>query len=285
MIIRKIKIGTLLFLILSVFIVWYYVLHESRGGVLTVAMLNIGQGDAIFIESPTGKQIIIDGGPDSSLLRELSKVMPFYDKSIDMIVVTNPDSDHFAGFIPLLDRYQVSAILEPGTINHGIYDTLETSIIKHGLKKVIAERGMKIDIGDGAYLVVLFPDRDAVDLASNTGSIVMKLIYGETSYMLTGDSVKEIENYLITLDGAKLKSNVLKVGHHGSRTSTGENFIKSVAPEYALISAGIGNSYGHPHKEILGVLEKAGVKVLGTYKEGTIISASDGKSINFSLIK
>ena len=131
------------------------------------------------------------------------------------------------------------------------------------------------------YLNILFPDRDNEDWETNTASIVTKLTYGDTSFLLTGDSPIAIEKYLSMIDGKNLKSDVLKAGHHGSRTSTSESFASLVSPEYAVISAGKDNRYGHPHKEVLDILEKIKATILKTYELGTISFSSDGEKINY----
>ncbi len=259
--------------------VWYAVAHEDRGGKLTFAALNIGQGDALFIESPTGVQVLFDGGPDRSLLRELRKVMPFYDRTLDMLVVTNPDKDHFAGFIDALGAYHIGAVLEPGTVGASTeYPILEKAITEHHVPHLLARRGQTIDLGGGASIEILFPDRDPFGMATNDGSIVAKLVYGNTSVMLTGDSTSAIEHYLVALDGGRLKSDVLKVGHHGSRTSSSPEFVGTVAPALAVISDGVNNKYGHPHKETLDTLAQFGVEVHRTDLESTVILESDGET-------
>jgi competence protein ComEC len=265
-------------------VLWLVIYREDRKGELTFAVLNVGQGDALFLESPSGKQIIIDGGPDRNLLSELPKVLPWYDKHIDMIVVTNPDLDHYSGFLSLLNKnskYKVDYVLEPGTLSKTeTYAILEKEIEDKNIKKILARRGQVIDIGGRAFLEILFPDRDVTNLSSNDGSIVMKLVYGNTSIMLQGDSTSRIEEYLVSLNNESeienLSSNILKVGHHGSRTSSSETYVESVDPEYAVISSGVNNKFGHPHKEVLETLEKNKVKILDTCEMGTIIFKSDG---------
>lgn len=134
-------------------------------------------------------------------------------------------------------------------------------------------------LGDGAYLEVLFPDRDVSGVSTNDGSIVGRLVYGKTSIMFTGDAPQNVEKYLTLLDSKNLKSDVLKVGHHGSRTSSSEEFVGFISPTYAVISDGKGNSYGHPHKETLATLEKFGVDILRTDQVGTIVMESDGEKV------
>ncbi len=264
------------------FFVWYAVLAEERAGVLTVSVLDIGQGDAIFIEAPNGNQILLDGGPDGKVLRRLGERMPFYDRSIDMLVVSNPDKDHIAGFIDVLRRYEVGRVMEPGTVSEtAVYRELKNEIEKEKAEKVLARRGMRLvlDGQNGVFLEILFPDRDVSELSTNNGSIVVRLIYGETSFLLTGDSPKAVESYLVSLDGPRLKSDVLKVGHHGSKTSTGEMFLGYVSPKYAVISSGENNKYGHPHQETTDTLQKFNVPYWNTATASTIVFKSDGEGI------
>lgn len=259
-------------------LVWYEV-FVNRPHQLRFAMLDIGQGDALYIEGPNGNQVIVDGGPGDALLSQLSKVMPFFDRSIDLIVNTNPDKDHFEGFIPLLDRYKVGAFVESGTeaSTNPLWSELKKKIVDKNIPDIIAKRGQRIDLGDGAYIDILFPDRDVSGLAHNDGSIVARLVYGSTSVLLTGDSTQNIERYLISVDQTSLNSDILKVGHHGSKTSTSEDLVKAVTPDVALISAGKNNMYGHPNKEILDTLDKYKVPYLITFNEGLIEFDSDGQ--------
>jgi len=221
------------------FCIWFVVIRESPTNILTIAFLDVGQGDAIYIESPTHQQIIIDGGPSPKILGELRKVMPWYDRSIDMIIVTNPDADHYAGFINVLRSFAIKTVIEPGTYsNTETYKIFEEDVDKEHAQEIIARRGQVMDIGGGAYIKILFPDRDVSKLDSNEGSIIAQLVYGETEVMLTGDATSATEEYVVSLDGEKIRSDILKVSHHGSKTSSSENFVRTVNPQYAVISAG-----------------------------------------------
>jgi competence protein ComEC len=248
---------------------------------LKVVLLNIGQGDAIYIKSPTGREIMIDGGPDRSVLKGLGRVMPFYDRSIDALIISNPDKDHFAGFIDILRSYKVNLVVEPGTVSEtAVYHQFESDVAEGHIQKIIAHRGTVLDLGGGAVLTFLFPDRDASTLRTNDGSLVARLTYGKTSVLLMGDAPDEIEKYLVELDGSSLKSDVLKVGHHGSKTSTSRELLAAVKPAYAAITAGVKNKYGHPHAEVINRLEEAGIKILGTYqKSSDVIFFSDGERV------
>src|SRR3989344_2554125 len=228
-------------LFVSTIFIWYAVIREDRQGILTIAFLDIGQGDAIYIEAPNGNQMLVDGGPPKTVLSALRKVMPFYDRSIDMILVTNPDKDHIAGFIDVMQGFKVEKIIEPGTHSSTeTYTELEKSVTRKNVSRTVAERGQIIwlDKKYGVGLQILFPDRDISGLNTNDGSIVGRLFYGNTSIMLTGDSPDNIERYLVLLDGKSLRSDVLKVGHHGSRTSTSEEFVCFISPTLAVISDG-----------------------------------------------
>ncbi len=213
-------------------------------------MLDIGQGDALFIESPTGTQILFDSGPPRKILSTLSRVMSPFDRDIDAIVITNPDADHIGGFMDVLRVYKVGAVFEPGTVSDSkTYQNLKEEMENKNIPDILVKRGMHLDIGGGATIDILFPDRDVFDWSSNDGSIVAKLTYGETSFMLTGDSTIKTEKIILSKNSPEvLDSTILKVGHHGSRTSSSAKFIKAVSPEYALISNGKDNKYGHPHR-------------------------------------
>lgn len=272
----------MLTLIITAAVSLYFVHKEDRRGILTIAFLNIGQGDSIFIDSPSGNQLLIDGGPGKSVLSELSALMPFYDRSIDVIIATHADQDHVGGLPDVLQRYKVNLFMEPGVAGESSsYEELERMINekeKRGvIKKILARRGMVIDLGEGVKLHILFPDRDPVGMETNMSSVVAKLVYGEHEFMLTGDSPSQIEGYLVTLGG--VESDVLKAGHHGSKTSTSESFVKAVSPEYAVISVGKDNRYSHPTAEVLETLSKLNVQILRTDTQGRIVFKSDGVNL------
>jgi len=254
---------------------------------LTFAMLDIGQGDALFIESPTGTQVLVDGGPPRKILGHLAKVMPPFDRTLDAIVMTHPDADHISGFLDVLTIYQVGKIFEPGIATDSkIYHDIEKIAEEKNIPSILAKRGMRLNLGGGAVLDILFPDRDVYEWETNAGSIVAKLSYGDTSVMLTGDATIDTEKIILSENGADyLRSTVLKAGHHGSRTSSSKEFVKIVAPQYAFISAGKDNRYGHPHQEVLDILKEAHADILRTDVLGTIIMKSDGKKETFSFYK
>ncbi len=260
--------------------VWFANAQRKSSDLLSVYYFDIGQGDAIFIDSPSHGRVLIDGGPNRAVLSELGKVMPFYDKQIDVVIETHPDKDHIGGLPEVLNRYKVGALLEPGVeSDNSIDDELHRVVRSKNIPNILARRGMLIDFQDGAKLQILFPNQDVSRWETNDASIVAKLTYGEKSFLFTGDSPIKAENILMMLDKNILDSDVLKAGHHGSRTSTSLLYAETVSPEYAIISAGKNNSYGHPHKETIDTLNKIGAKVYSTIDLGTIEIETDGKNI------
>ena len=277
-------------LIFSLFViglgVFYFVrIQHLDNKYLKVVFLDVGQGDAIYIEAPNGRQMLIDGGPDAKLLSSLAKVMPFADRSIDMVVETHADMDHIGGLPLLLDNYKVTSIVENGaTADSKIYSSLEEKIKNNKINKIIARRGMHIilDQNKNIYFDILFPDRDVSGMDSNDGSIVGKLVYGNDSFMLTGDATMYTENLIEWNESENtLHSNVLKLGHHGSRTSSSILWLEKVNPSIAIVSAGKNNKYGHPHQELLDRLSSLHIPFLNTADIGNIIFKSDGIVLSY----
>lgn len=274
---QKYGLFYLVMFLVIIFILLFTFNLENKNKDLTFAMLDIGQGDALFIKSPTGVEILIDSGRDKSVLNALREVMPFWDRSIDIVIMTNPDLDHIGGFEYILDLYKVDKVFEPGTYNDSeIYKLLEKKMKDKNIPRYLARNGLRIDIGDGAYIDFLFPDRDVATWDNNDGSIITRLAYGNNTFMLTGDASSKTEKIVLEKYNTKvLESVFLKVGHHGSRTSTSLEFLEIVRPKYALISLGKDNRYGHPHKEIIDRLSLLNIKILRTDLLGTIILSCD----------
>ena len=267
------------FLAANIF-VWYVVWRETPQGILTVAFLDVGQGDSIYIEAPNGNQVLIDGGSGRQVLRALGGAMPFYDHSLDVVMATHPDADHIGGLSFVLDRFAVGAGLEPGvTSETNAYREFERRASDGTRQHFLARRGIRLRLDRDVALDILFPDQDTTGWETNRASIVARLVYGNNSFLLTGDSPAAIERYLLALDPAGLQSTVFKAGHHGSRTSTSLEYAVAVAPDFGIISAGLNNRYGHPHQEVLDILNRLGVAILRTDKQGTIIFRSDGATL------
>jgi len=273
------KLALLGIFFLATVFVWGAVLR-SEEQILKIIFFDIGQGDSIFIQSPNGNQMLVDGGSNSGVLQKLGGVMSFYDRTIDVVVGTHPDKDHIGGLPDVFRHYKVENVLRSGATNDtGIFNELNAVIEKEGTRDVLARRGMVIDFGDGAYGEILFPDHDVRNVDPNDASIIMRVVYGDTEVMLTGDAPQKIEKYLASLDGEYLQSDILKAGHHGSKTSSSAVFLGFVAPEYAVISAGKDNSYGHPHKEVLDLLAQFGIPILSTNGGGDVVFESNGETL------
>jgi competence protein ComEC len=274
------------FLLLANIFLFHLDWQNSRRG-LIFAMLNVGQGDGLFIESPTGTQIMFDGGPAHKVLGSLQKVISPFDRNISALVITNPDADHIGGFLDILKNYKVGEVFESGTLTDSkTYQSLREEMKKQNIPDILIKKGMKLDLGGGVVVDILFPDRDVSSWATNDGSVMARLSYGQTSVMLTGDAPMKTEQIVLSENPAnKLRSTILKVGHHGSRTSTSPSFVKAASPLFALISDGKDNKYGHPHQETLDTLNLFDVKIFRTDLLGTIVMKSDGENVAFSFEK
>lgn len=267
-------------LVLANIFVWLATYERRPGEILSVYFLDVGQGDAIFIESPSKGRVLIDGGRNRQVLSELGGILPFSDRRIDVVVATHPDSDHIGGLPEVVARYDVGVFIEPGvTSGEGLNNELHARLQAKDIEVARARRGMVLNFGDGVKLTILFPNQDVSWWPNNDASVVSKLSYGERSFILTGDATARTESIILNLGPEILDADVLQAGHHGSRTSTSLSFAQAVSPEYAVISAGRGNSYGHPHAEVLSNLATVGAAVLGTYDLGTIKFETDGKTL------
>jgi competence protein ComEC len=279
---RSALLITGVFLLAANGLLWRLVLVPAEQS-LQVSFLDIGQGDSILIEGPTGIDMLVDGGPDRSVVRRLPRELGLLDRSIDLLVATHPDKDHIAGLTDVLGRYRVGVILAPG-IKKDSSDALafnEAARSEPGAVELRARRGMRINLGGGAYADVLYPDRDVTDIETNSGSVVLHVVYGSTSFMLTGDAPVSVEAYLRQLDpdASGLRSTVLKAGHHGSRTSTDVAWLEAVDPQIVAISAGRDNQYGHPHAEVVEAISASGAQMVSTAESGTLRFVSDGTNV------
>ena len=271
-------------LIVSAVAISYVAFGEGyQSSNLSVAFLDVGQGDAIFIEAPNGHQMLIDGGANGRILEALGEVMPFGDRSIDVVMATHTDADHIGGLPSVLSNYDVGYVIENGSSsNTKIYQSFEKMIKDYNVEKVIAQRGTKIFLDEEKNISfdIIFPDRYISGFESNDGSIVGKISYGAHSFMLTGDATKYTELLIMRNENPEtLHSTVLKLGHHGSHTSSSEKWLRSVSPDIAIISAGKNNRYGHPHEDVLARLRSLAIPYLATYDEGNIIFETDGLTL------
>ncbi|MDD4989867.1 MAG: MBL fold metallo-hydrolase [Candidatus Pacebacteria bacterium] len=272
---------TILILALANVFVWQFIfgLNPPAGG-LKVVFFDIGQGDSIFIETAQKHQILIDGGPSNKVVEKLGKQMPFWDKTIDLVVLTHSDYDHLRGLLDVLDNYQVENILWTGEKSEG--KTFENWLLKikqENANIILAKAGILVLAGK-AKMEILYPlELQKQDLVNNNkSSIAAKLSFGNTGFFFTGDIDRQAEQNII-LQGGDIEANVLKVSHHGSKSATSPEFLANVQPQIAVISVGKDNKYGHPHQEVLSNLLEFDIKVLRTDLMGDVKIVSNGQNL------
>jgi competence protein ComEC len=272
------------FLMALNFVCWGEVFALMGPQYLEVNFLNVGQGDSAFIETPGNNQILIDGGPDSTVLGKLGQNMPFWDKTLDLVILTHPEKDHMQGILYVLQKYKADYILWSGvTKTAPEYDAWLAVLEKQkkmGAKILIAEAGQEIKAGN-VLIDTIYPlenmEGKEMKSSSNDSCVVSKLIYSKNSFLFTGDIDTTAEKKIVN-SGEIISSDVLKVAHHGSKYSTSDLFLAGLGAKLAVIEVG-KNSYGHPTDEVLNRLENFGIKVLRTDQSGDIKMVSDGKNI------
>ena len=255
----------------------------SKTDQLEVCFIDCGQGDAILIKSPTGKYMLVDGGKSE----EGDNITEFLRnqgvKQLAVVVGTHPHSDHIGGLAKIINTFPVEKVYLPRvTHNTTAFETLLKAIKGKNLKISTARQGEEIPL-EGIKARFIGPVGENYEDINNY-SAVIRIDYGDNSFILTGDAEEISEKEMID-SGEKLKADVLKVGHHGSSSSTCLAFLKAVAPQYAVIMCGVDNDYGHPHRETLVALDAVGVKVYRTDLHGTIIMKSDGQKINIDTVR
>lgn len=268
-------------LALGMTLIWYAVFYIGAHRALTMTVFDIGQGDGIFLESPNGNRVLIDGGPDDAVLAKLGSTLPFWNRTIDLVILTHPHADHAAGLIAVAKRYHIGRVLE-SDVNYATpeYREWHTLLQQKHIPITIAHRGQIVHLAPQTQLNILAPFDSFVGKSPKNihdAMIVAKLRDGSATALLTGDAEKPLE-YQMLFAGDNLKSDILKVGHHGSKTSTAPDFIAAVAPRYAVISVGRKNRYGHPHHQTLDTLAKFGIKTFRTDQEGDMRFESDGRA-------
>jgi competence protein ComEC len=262
---------------LSAVVVWLGV-QDSSMERLSVTFMDVGQGEAILIESPTGNRVLVDGGPSGEAITgALGRRLPFYEDAIDLVVLTHLQSDHLGGLPAVLERFDVGAVVQtPNASASGLHGAWEQSLERTGTPVIQAGRGQLISLGGGVSLTILSPADYDRDLTENESSIVAKLQFGSVSMLLTGDIGKADERRLASR-GVDLQADVLKVAHHGSGTSSSDEFLDRVKPHLAVISVGEANRFGHPDARTLARLD--GLPVFRTDEDGDIVVSTDGTSV------
>lgn len=250
--------------------------HEWRrvpDGRLRIDVLDIGQGDSVLLTTPGAQRILVDGGPDLSALEEMGGMLPFLNRRIDLLILTHPDADHISAFPDILERYDVARVMLTGVQqDSSIYDRFLAALDGKGVPVIIAEAGRDLDLGAGVLLDILWPLAPLygeTPTQSNSAGIVAKLRWRSHSVLLTADIEAGVEEELLRR-GTDLSAEILKIPHHGSRTSSSLSFLHAVQPQLALLSVGRNNRFGHPHPEVLARYARLGIPIRSTAQEGRI---------------
>jgi competence protein ComEC len=244
---------------------------------LQVTMLDVGQGDAILIETPSGRDVLIDGGPGRAVLRGLGDELPWHDRSLDLVVVTHTQADHATGLLDVLARYDVRRIVaaedsaEPSLLS----DILDEAALRESVPLRRISGGSSFDLGDGVSLDVISAASEALE--GNDASLVLRLTWRDVSFLLAGDIEAAGERALLE-SGVDLRSSVLKVAHHGSKTSSTPPFLDAVRPRIAVISSGEDNRFGHPDAGVVRRLD-AFADLYNTGRDGAVHFETDGRRL------
>lgn len=269
----------------------------TSDGKLRVFFFDVGQGNSVLVQRGDF-QMLVDGGPTGAVVQKLGAAMPFYDHTIEVMVLTHPHADHVTGLVEVLKRYQVKRVLSTGVLHTtDEYLAWLEAIKNQGLMLETPVQGEAIDLWKGesgmpdGKFEILWPKeklsgeriKDVAESGKgglNDTSLVGRLVYGDTRFMLTGDISEDIEKQLIA-SGQPLASDVLQVGHHGSKNSTSEAWLTAVHPQYAAIQVGKKNHYGHPAFKALWRLKQSGVTVFRNDEDGDVVFESDGRSLRY----
>lgn len=245
---------------------------------LKVIFLDVGQGDATLIITPNGRSIVIDTGPKNNLGSLIAPYLSLTDHDIDLLILTHPDLDHIGGTLSLLKNYKVKQLMHSGLLaGADMYEAIATAITTERIPSFAGRVGQVVQLDKNVYLEIYSPTPSLESFEPNDYSIVSRLVYNNTSVMLMGDASTIIEHDVSEVYGNHIISDILKIGHHGSQTSTGDFFLDTVQPKTAIISAGCNNRFGHPHSEVVARLFIYQVTVLDTCSQGDIEFHSDGE--------
>lgn len=265
-------------------LLWAAALSAPSGNLLRVAILDVGQGSAALIVTPSGRQALVDGGPEPrAVLRGLGRQLPFWDRTLDVIALSSPDLDHLAGLTGVLGRYRADTVLERAPGATAAYASWQKALAANARHRVEAVSGQTVRFGDGVVLQVLHPPErlfSGTGADDNNNSVVLKLTYGSISFLLPGDVERVAEQFLVE-SGGSLRSTVLIAPHHGSRTSSSPVFLEAVSPSLVAVSAGKNNRFSHPHPETIAALTAAVGKerVYVTAASGDVVFTTDGRRL------
>ncbi|WP_312507316.1 MBL fold metallo-hydrolase [Lysinibacillus sp.] len=249
----------------------------TAGHDMRVHFIDVGQGDSILIESPNGKTMLVDGGVKGAGPQVVSYLREIGVSKLDIVVATHPDADHIGGLIPVLNSMTIEQFYDSGKVHTSqTFEEMLTLIDEKNIPYDVPTPGDNIKFDEDVTVKVLNANEQASD--NNDASIVLKIVYGNVSFLLTGDAGIALEKEMMQYD---VSATVLKAGHHGSNTSSSEDFIRAVKPEVTILSYGKDNKYGHPHAEVVDRLKEIGSKIYATADIGTITVTTDG--VNYAV--
>ena len=258
--------------------------YSTLDGNLEVSYLDVGQGDSAYIRV-NDYDILIDAGPRSDSDKLLDQLKAKNIDDFEIIIATHPHEDHIGGMSKVFEEYVVKSFYMPSvTHTTKTFENMVNSVAKEGIEIQTIKEGMKFDLGNEAKIDVYSPIYESYE-EFNDYSPIMKLTFGETELIFTGDAEAHAEADVVAKYPDNLKADVLKFGHHGSSTSSTDEFLQAVSPEYGIISCGVDNKYGHPHREILDKISKYNIKSYRTDIQGQITLTSDGKNISIKTEK
>lgn len=264
---------------------WRLELGKKPSENVEVVFMDVGQGDAALLKFPSGQTMLVDCGKDASILSALGRNLSWFKRDLDYLVISHPHADHFGGCLDVLARFKVHHIYVNGYNSGGQLLENFNQAVKYeaqgdGAENIILSQPQTIEVGS-TTIRFLYPDhelsrdprvpasKESLDI--NDTSVVIKVSHGTQDILLTGDMEKPLERHIIKTNPGQLNSEILKVGHHGSDSSSSEEFVEAVKPKFCIVSSGEGNSYGHPHGSTVRRLERMGCQVLRTDQRGDIL--------------
>ena len=253
----------------------------ASGQNMMVHFIDVGQGDSILIQLPNQQNMLIDAGDNHTGQLVVDYLKEQGVSMIDYLIATHPHADHIGGMDNVIDQFEIGVIYMPRVAHTTkTYMELLEAIDEKNLRIRTAKAGVTITIDD-VTVEILAPDSQLESDNLNDYSVVLKLIYGKTKFLLQGDAEKKSEEFILE-SGMDIKADVIKLGHHGSSTSSTPKYIEAVDPDYAIVMAGEGNKYGHPHKEVVALMNEKGITLYRTDRNGTIVVISDGNKVSFN---
>lgn len=265
-----------LFLIVLAGFFFYQESQKSSSQYLQVYFFDVGQGDAVYLRTPDNQDILIDGGPDATILSKLGKIMPFFDRKIELVILSHPQADHLTGLIDVAKRYEIGEIIWNKNL-------CETSLCKEwggilqekNISQIAPPKNRQIDFGQ--IDIEFFYAGKAKDV--NDQSVLVKIVFDKSKLFFTGDAGLDVEEKLVK-NKIDLRAQVLKIGHHGSKNASSQNFLERVNPQFAIISVGAKNNYGHPTQEVLKRLKNLKINFFRTDQDSDIKCLSNGQNLD-----